>query len=270
MDLLNPPRLDKKAVKRAFNRSASDYDRCAVLQAEVQRRLIERLDYLKVEPQWVLDLGCGTGQAITALGRKYRSAKVVGLDLAEAMLHQASKQYRLFQRKRLINADLEKLPFQDDSFDLVFSSLALQWSNDLRGAFRELKRVVRSGGVVMFSTLGVNSLHELRSSWSSIDPSPRVHQFMDMHDVGDVMLAAGLLQPVVDMEEITMTYRDFDALMQDIKGIGASNAERNRSRGLMTPRRLKRLREAYRELAFDESSASYRATYEVVYGHAWF
>jgi malonyl-CoA O-methyltransferase len=267
VDLLNPPRLDKKAVKRAFNRGAAGYDQCAVLQAEVLNRLLERLDYLKVDPSLILDCGCGTGQAIKALHKRYRSARVVGLDLAEAMLQQARGRYGLLARKLLVNGDLERLPFADDSFDMVFSSLALQWSNDLRAAFAEIHRVIKPGGVLMFTTLGVNTLQELRAAWAEIDNLPRVHQFMDMHDVGDAMLAAGLAQPVVDMEEIVMTYGEFGDLMRDIKGIGASNADLNRSRGLMTPSRLARLREAYRKQAFHEQN--YRATYEVVYGHAW-
>jgi malonyl-CoA O-methyltransferase len=270
VDLLNPPRLDKKAVKRAFNRNASGYDQCAALQAEVQRRLLDRLDYLRVSPEMILDLGCGTGQAIAALNRRYRSAKVIGLDLAEAMLKEARKHYRMLERKRLVNGDFELLPFIENSFDMVFSSLALQWSNDLRGTFTELKRVGKPEGVVMFTTLGTNSLRELRYSWASVDKSPRVHQFLDMHDIGDAMLSAGLLQPVVDMEEIVLTYHEFGDLMRDIKGIGASNADKSRSRGLMTPSKLNRLRDAYKEQAFDEVSGCYRATYEVVYGHAWF
>jgi malonyl-CoA O-methyltransferase len=115
--------------------------------------------------------------------------------------------------------------------------------------------------------LGANTLRELRESWMLVDPAPRVHQFMDMHDVGDAMLAAGLSQPVVDMEEITLEYDKFPDLMRDLKGIGATNADRNRSRGLMTPAKLKRLQQAYEQVAFERDR--YQATYEIVYGHAW-
>jgi malonyl-CoA O-methyltransferase len=268
VNLLNPPRLDKIAVKKSFNRGAADYDKCAVLQAEVLKRLLERLEYIKLQPEWVVDLGCGTGQAIKPLTKKYRHAQVVALDMADAMLHRARKNYGLFDRKYLLNADMEVLPFKSQSVDMVFSSLALQWSNDLHATFKEFKRVGRSGGVILFTTLGANTLRELRESWKQIDPTPRVHQFMDMHDVGDAMLAAGLSQPVVDMEEITLEYDKFPDLMRDLKGIGATNADRNRSRGLMTPAKLKRLQQAYEQLAFDHDR--YQATYEVVYGHAWF
>ena len=268
MNLLNPPRLDKIAVKKSFNRGAADYDKCAVLQAEVLKRLLERLDYIKIQPEWVLDLGCGTGQAIKPLKKKYRHARIVALDMADAMLAQARKNFALFDRKYLLNADMEVLPFRAECVDLLFSSLALQWSNDLHATFREIKRVGRPGGGILFTTLGANTLKELRQSWTSIDPKPRVHQFMDMHDVGDAMLAAGLSQPVVDMEEITLEYDNFPDLMRDLKGIGATNADRNRPRGLMTPAKLKRLQQAYQQHAFH--NGRYQATYEVVYGHAWF
>ena len=269
MNLLNPPRLDKRAVKKSFNRGAAEYDKCAVLQAEVLRRLLERLQYIKVQPQWVVDMGCGTGQAVKPLMRKYPKAHVVALDMADAMLHRARKNYGLFDRKYLLNADMESLPFKAECVDLIFSSLALQWSNDLLATFKEFRRIGRPGGLILFSTLGFNTLSELRESWRLIDPSsPRVHQFVDMHDVGDALLAAGLSQPVVDMEQITLEYSDFKDLMRDLKGIGATNADRSRSRGLMTPGKLKQLQRAYETVAF--SGNRYQATYEVVYGHAWF
>ena len=150
---------------------------------------------------------------------------------------------------------------------ILFSSLALQWSNDLETAFREIRRVGRSGGLVLFSTLGVNTLAALREASLRIDLMPRVHQFMDMHDIGDLMMVAGLSQPVVDMETITLQYQAFPELMRDLKAIGATNADRQRSRGLMTPRKLKELEQAYREIAF--ADGRFQAEYEVVYGHAW-
>ncbi len=268
MNLLYPPRLDKKAVKKSFNRSAQKYDQSAILQAEILSRLIERLQYIKLKPTLIVDLGCGTGQAIKKLRKHYKKANVLALDMAEKMLFCAKSQYGLLDKKWLVNADMEQLPLQDSCVDLLFSSLALQWSNDLEQTFKEFRRVGRSGGLLMFTTFGVNTLKELRASFAQIDPAPRVHQFMDMHDVGDLMLSAGLSQPVMDMEEITMEYEKFSDLMADLKLIGATNAEKNRHRGLMTPAKLDRLRKAYEQIAY--SNNKYQATYEVVYGHAWF
>ena len=268
MNLLNPPRLDKSAVKKSFNRCAGQYDDRAVLQREVLKRLLERLQYIKIDPKLVVDLGCGTGQAIKMLRRQYSKANVLGLDLAHEMLAQSKKNFGLFDRKWLINADMEQLPLADGQVDVIFSSLAMQWSNDLGVTFKEFKRVGRPGGLLMFTTFGVNTLSELRRSWFEVDPSPRVHQFMDMHDIGDIMLSTGLSQPVLDMENITLEYARFEDLLTDLKSIGATNAEKNRSRGLLTANKLARLRAAYESFAF--KNERYMATYEIVYGHAWF
>jgi len=268
VNLLNPHRLDKKAVKKSFNRSARPYDQSAVLQLEILSRLIERLQYIKIEPELIVDLGCGTGQAIKMLRKQYKKSTVMALDMADEMLLCARKHYGLMDRKWLVNADMEQLPLRMGCVDLLFSNLALQWSNDLAQTLAEFKRVGRQGGLLMFTTFGVNTLTELRQSFQQIDPTPRVHQFMDMHDIGDLMLSAGLSQPVMDMEEITLEYESFTDLMSDLKSIGATNAERNRSRGLMTAARLNRIREAYEQIAYKDNK--YTATYEVVYGHAWF
>lgn len=268
MNLLNPPRLDKAAVKKSFNRCAARYDDAAVLQQEVLSRLLQRLDYIKLEPQLILDLGCGTGQAIRPLGKRYRKARVLALDMAEAMLVESRKKYRLLDKKWLVNADMEHLPLKDQCVDMIFSSLALQWSNDLAQSFAEFKRVGRPGGLLMFTTFGVNTLSELRHSFAAIDDRPRVHQFMDMHDIGDMMLTAGLSQPVMDMEQITLQYQNFRDLLADLKSIGATNAEKGRQRGLMTAGKLKRLQQAYEAIAFKDGC--FQASYEIVYGHAWF
>ncbi len=268
IDLLHPPRLDKAAVRKSFNRSAGQYEQYAVLQAEILTRLLERLDYIRLQPELVVDLGCGTGQAVKPLRKRYRKASVLCLDLAERMLLEARKKYGLLDRKWLVNADMEHLPLQDNCADLIFSSLALQWSNDLQTAFKEFKRVGRAGGLLMFTTFGVGTLKELRSSWEEIDNRPRVHQFEDMHDIGDLMLSAGMAEPVMDMENIVLEYREFNDLLRDLKSIGATNAEKSRSRGLMTAGRLKALQQAYEQIAYVDGR--YQATYEVVYGHAWF
>lgn len=268
VNLLNPPRLDKAAVRKSFNRCADDYDRLAALQAEVLARLLERLDWVRLQPRHVLDLGCGTGQAIPALQKRYRGARVIALDLAERMLAHARRRYGLLGRKWLLNADFEALPIRDGSIDLLFSSLALQWSNDLPAVLRELRRVGREGGLLQFTTLGVDTLKELRAAWAAVDDRPHVHGFPDLHDIGDMMVGAGLREPVVDVETITLEYRRFADLLRDLKGIGATNADVGRGRGLLTPGRLRALESAYREQGF--ADGRYRASYEVVYGHAWF
>ena len=267
MDLLNPPRLDKLSVKKSFDRAAKSYDRAAILHEEVLTRLLQRFDYIRHQPALVIDVGCGTGMGIAGLKKRYPDSKIVGLDLAFSMLLESKKQFGLLHRKRVVNADMEKMPFADGIFDLMFSNLALQWANDLGAAFKEFARIGRSGGLFMFSSFGPGTLHELRESWSEIDQKPRVHQFIDMHDIGDALMASGFSQPVVDTETIRLEYQEFGQLLGDLKNTGASNADKNRSRGLLTPAKLKRLEDNYRRLGYEQGK--FIASYELVYGHAW-
>jgi malonyl-CoA O-methyltransferase len=267
LDLLNPPRLDKQSVKKCFNRAAKSYDNDAILQEEVLKRLIERLQYIRHRPETIVDIGCGTGKGVRGLQKLYPRAQVCGADNAYQMLIQARSNFRLLSKKRLVTADMERLPFASRSFDLVFSSLAMQWSNDLGATLREFARVSRPGALLLFASFGPATLQELAVSWEALDAYPHVHRFVDMHDVGDAMLAAGFAHPVVDAEIIRMEYQTFRRLLDDLRNIGASNADVSRRRGLMTPGQLRRLEHSYREHGFENDR--YIASYEVVYGHAW-
>ncbi len=267
MDLLNPPRLDKHFIKKMHNRAAKSYDHAAILQQEVLNRLLERLAYIRHRPETVIDIGCGTGWGIAGLQKRYPRARVHGLDIAELMLLQARQRFGRLRRKRLVAADLEQLPFAAHSFDLVFSSLSLPWCNDLRGTLGEFARVSKPGALLLFASLGPGTLNELAASWQALDALPRVHRFVDMHDVGDAMLAAGFAQPVVDTEVIRLEYAELRGLLSDLKHTGASNADVGRARGLTTAAKLARLEAAYREQGC--ADGKYVASYEVVYGHAW-
>jgi len=149
----------------------------------------------------------------------------------------------------------------------LFSNLALDWVNDIGATFKELCRIGKPGSLLMFATFGPGTLDELRESWSRIDQHPHVHRFIDMHDIGDVMMASGFQQPVVDAEVIRLEYKAFQQLFEDLKNTGAVNADIGRSRGLMTPAKFKRLEGYYRQLGYEQGK--FIASYEVVYGHAW-
>lgn len=267
MDLLNLPRLDKAAVKKSFNRAAKTYNHSGVLQDEVLSRLLGRLQYVRLEPASIIDIGCGTGRGVAGLQKIYSNAKVVGLDMAYSMLQETKKRFRLLSKKRMVNADMERLPIASDCFDLMFSCLAIQWANDLNVVFREVARIGKPGGLFMFATFGPSTLVELKNSWSEVDQRPHVHQFIDMHDIGDALMKAGFSQPVVDAEVIKLEYSDFRQVLSDLKNIGASNADNNRNKGLMTPGRLRKLETAYRKAGFQNDK--FIASYEVIYGHAW-
>jgi malonyl-CoA O-methyltransferase len=267
LDLLNPPRLDKRAIINFFDNAAKSYDNAAILSEEVSNRLLDRLQYMRHQPETIVDLGCGTGKVVRRLQKAYPRARVHGVDIAQQMLLQAGSNFRWLSKKRLVAADMERLPFADNSFDMVFSSLALPWCNDLNLALAEFARVARPGALLLFSSFGPATLSELAQSWQALDVHPHVHQFIDMHDVGDAMMAAGFAQPVVDAEMMRMEYKDFRSLLADLKQTGASNADVGRRRGLMTPAQLRVLEDSYREHGFEQGR--FVATCEVVYGHAW-
>lgn len=265
------PRPTKHDIRAAFEASAAHYDEVAVLQREVASRLLERLDLLKMTPTSILDLGSGTGFCSEALGKRYPQARIVALDLAEAMLHHTRQRFSLWRRFRnkhgFVAGDAEQLPFADASFDMLFSNLTVQWCMDLEQTFREFRRVLKPGGVVFFTTLGPDTLRELRASWAAVDERVHVNTFLDLHDVGDAMMQARLAEPVLDMERITLTYRDSMTLMRDLKALGAHNINPGRNQGLTGPRKLKSVMAAYEE--FRQADGLLPATYEVVTGHAW-
>ncbi|NIR28522.1 MAG: malonyl-ACP O-methyltransferase BioC [Gammaproteobacteria bacterium] len=259
--------LNKRQVRQAFARAARDYDRHARVQQEVGMRLLEHLDPIKLQPARILDAGAGTGTLARELATRYGRALVVALDIAEPMLQAARvKAPRFFSRQRFVCADSERLPLQRDRFDLVFSNLLLQWFTDPEPVFREFVSVLAPGRPVLFSSLGPDTLRELRESWAAADALVHVHAFLDMHDVGDALVRTGFVDVVMETERLTVQYPSVDILMRDLRGLGARNASAGRRRALTAPARLDRMREAYERLRTD---AGLPATFEVVYGHAW-
>ena len=258
--------INKQAARHAFSRAASTYDESAVLQREIGNRMIERLDYIKLQPRTILDAGAGTGEATAALMKRYPKAKVIALDFALPMLRKARKRGSLMRRPATLCADIEQLPLATGSVDMVYSNAALQWCTDLEGTFRDLRRILRPGGLLMFSTFGPDTLKELRQAWSEVDRKPHVSPFTDMHDIGDMLMKSRFAEPVMDAEFINMTYGDVHQLMRDIKGIGAHNATEGRHRGLTGKQRMLRFTQAYEQFRIEGVLPS---TWEVVYGHAW-
>ncbi|MCG5515599.1 malonyl-ACP O-methyltransferase BioC [Ectothiorhodospira sp. 9100] len=259
-------RLDKRRVRATFDQAAASYDEAAVLQREVCSRLLERLQWVKLDPARVLDAGAGTGQGARGLRRMYRGGRVVALDLSPAMLRATARGAGWWRKPGLVCADVESLPFAEASFDLIFSSLTVQWCNDLDRALAEFRRVLAPQGLLMFTTLGPDTLVELRRAWEVVDGCAHVNAFMDMHDIGDALVRAGFADPVMDVERMTVTYPDVRGLMRDLKAIGATNALSGRGRGLTSPGRLRALETAYEEY---RQEGLLPASYEVVFGHAW-
>ena len=263
---MRPP-LNKAKARRSFGRAADRYDETAVLQHEIGRRMLERLDTMRIEPRRILDVGCGTGVGSEALLRRYPKAEVIALDFAMPMLAHARRRGRWLRRPRCVCGDLDQLPLAAQSIDLVFANAALQWSVDPPQAFAGIARVLRPGGLLLFSSFGPDTLKELRAAWSAVDGRQHVHDFVDMHDYGDMLMHAGLADPVLDVERMTLTYADAMQLMREIKVIGAGNASVSRARGLLGRRRLAEVCAAYEQ--FRDRDGRLPVSWEVVHGHAW-
>ena len=264
--------VDKKQVRRAFSNAAARYDASAVLQREVCTRMLERLEYIKLQPSRILDAGSGTGWGARRLAQRYPDAQIVELDIAMGMLHTARGHSgwwkKLFggTKQMQVCGDVEALPLAANSFWMVWSNLTVQWCNDLPATFSELHRIVKTDGLVMFSTFGPDTLKELRSAFDGVDGYNHLNRFADMHDIGDMLVAAGFADPVMEMETITLTYDDVRSVLQDLKSIGAHNATAGRAQGLTGKNSWTRLVENYECL---RNKGRLPATFEVVYGHAW-
>ncbi len=261
----DPYFLDSRLVRRAFDRASATFDANAAVHAELRNRLLERLDVVKLQPRVVLDLGAGTGHATRSLQDRYRSAYVLAADISVPMLQQARKQQRWFKRFGRVACDAHLLSLKNDSVDLVFSNLMLQWCADPDRVFDELARVLRPDGLITFTALGPDTLRELRAAWDG-DGHVHVHRFIDMHDLGDALVRAGFADPVMDTERLTVTYRNLDALLTELKLSGSTNLAQGRPRSLRTTRVHRRARERYENARTDNALP---VTLEVVYGHAW-
>ena len=262
----NAFQLDKTSLRAAFDRASATYEAAAILQSRVADELISRLGPFDLRPQVILDLGAGTGRATADLKRRYRRSLVIALDLAPGMLHQAERHQSFFRRFERVCADAARVPLESASVDIVFSNLMLQWCDPLDDVFSEVRRVLRPQGFFAFTTFGPDTLKELRSAWAEADAHSHVNRFLDMHDVGDALVRAGLQEPVLDIDRTQLTYQDGMAVMRDLKSIGARNATAGRPRSLLGRERLQRVLTAYEGFRKD---GKLPATYEVVYGAAW-
>jgi malonyl-CoA O-methyltransferase len=281
-------RLDRALLRRRSERAAAHYDKADFLAREIAQRMDERLDYIRVAPRRVLDLGCGTGADLARLGERYPAAERIGIDFAAAMLAHARARLwpepdpkpkpTLWQRLRdrstprtpppapqFIEADADRLPLAEASVSLVWSNLALPASDEPRTVFAEAHRVLEVGGLLMFSTLGPDTLRELRAALPA-NGGERVHRFIDMHDLGDALVKAGFADPVMDMEMLTLTYSDLDGLFADLRMNGATNAAANRTRGLSGRHAWDAARTNYEHL---RRNGALPASIEIIQGHAW-
>ncbi|WP_029406568.1 malonyl-ACP O-methyltransferase BioC [Thiomicrorhabdus sp. Milos-T2] len=286
--------FSRQQIQKHFNHAAPSYDDAAILQKTVAERIDERLELTTIEPQTILDLGAGTGLLTEQIIKRYPQSQLFAVDLSTSMLQIAQPRFKGLRWPNLpkklngfiknckltrtlatkqaaiaINADVNQLPFADNSVDLIVSNLMLQWCDDLDQVFAEFRRVLRPEGLIMFTTFGPDTLKELKQAWQSVDATyEHVNNFIDMHDIGDALIRNGFGQPVMDMEVFTLTYEKPMGVLKDLKAIGATNANKQRNTGLMGKQRFAAMLNAYEELR-NPNDNKIPATYEVVHGHAW-
>jgi len=273
---VNASHIKTNHVKRSFSNATSSYDDHAVLQREIADRLLTHLEFTKLEPVRIIDIGCGTGYFTRLLRRKYKKATIIAADLSEAMV----KSTRTSHGRRMpwhgchLHAvtDATSLPFKSGSFDLVCSNLAMQWVVNPEHMLKEMRRVLAPGGLMLFSTFGRRTLTELRQALAHIEPERAGHvlPFPDVTTLGDALARLPVEMPVTDTDLFTLTYPDTISLIRELKGLGASaSAIRGRKSGLYGRALIRQLEREYAML-HDTDNGQVRATFEALYAQAWY
>jgi malonyl-CoA O-methyltransferase len=245
-------------IRNTFNNASSNYNDNAFLQNEIANRLAEKLKVISIKPQTIIDLGSGTGLLSNKTAEIFPNSNLFCVDFAQQSLLENSQNLK-------VCANAYELPFASNSVDFIVSNLMMQWCPDLKILFNECFRVLKPQGLFLFTTFGPDTLKELKRSWSAVDSSAHVNNFIDMHDIGDQMLQSGFQSPIMEMENITLTYEKVLDLMHDLKSIGAQNVG-NRSKALTGKTKFNKMIEMYESY---RSDGKLPATYEVIYGHAW-
>jgi malonyl-CoA O-methyltransferase len=251
---------DSAGMHHAFGRASRTFDRASVVHDEARDRLLERLDFMRLDAQRVLDLGCATGRGTIALRERYPHAQVIAVDSHPAMLTAARQRVA-----DVLGADACRLPLAGGSVDVMFANLLLPWC-DPASLFAEAARTLREGGVFAFSSFGPDTLAELRTAWAKVDDQIHVHAFVDMHDLGDLAVRAGLAEPVMNVERLQVTYRDLRSLVEDLRACGAINVAGGRRRTLTGRSRWAAFE---RHVLARRSEGRFAVTVELIFGHAW-
>jgi len=258
--------LDRRALARAFDRAAGSYDSSFAPLQRMNDELLERLKYFSLDPQCILDLGAGPCSTTAQLRQRYPRAQVLAIDLSLAMLRRAQRSWWRPVRYQRIAAQAVQLPLRAQGVDLVYSNLLLPFCDRPRQLFLELARVLKDGGLFVFSSLGPDTLKELRQAWRSVDEYEHVSQFLDLPQLGAALMESGLIEPVMDIEHHSLSYPDTRALMHDLKRLGTQNAVGARFGGLTGRGRLDRMMRCYEGARL---STGLPATFEVIFGAAF-
>lgn len=258
--------LDQKHIRRRFERAADSFDDADFVHALTRDGLLKRLEPLLIDAKTVVDLGAATGATSRPLEQRFKGSTLVSVDLASAMLKKGRDKKSWLARTRFVQACADQLPFANESVEVVFANMLLPWIDDPSRVFAEVARVLRKGGLFAFATLGPDSLQEINRAWSGIDNNAHVNRFLDMHDLGDGLVNAGLRDPVLDVDRLTIKYGDSDPIFRDLTAVGGRNTLRQRARGLTGKHRFERMKSALQASA---RGGQITLDLELVFGHCW-
>ena len=255
--------IEKKRIARAFSQAASTYDSHAALQRKVADNLCTQLS-ADESVQRVLDLGSGTGYCTKALHELYPQAEIINLDIAEAMLlFAANRQQSAGFKAKAVCADAEVLPFIDNSFDLVFSSLSIQWCQDYAVLFSELKRILKPQGEIHLSTFGPDTLQELTQAWQEVDSYVHVNQFQSEEFLKNKIDHQAFVKVHSTEEVMLMHYQNFEILARELKSLGANNKNAGQGKGLSGRKKITKLKRVFE--ANTDRQSGVPVTYQVFY-----
>lgn len=258
--------LNRRHIQRRFERVATRFDDGDFVHALTREQLLLRIQPLIVDAATVVDLGAATGSSQSALAKRFPKAQVISIDLAAEMLRQARRKKSWFAKATYLQASADALPLAEQSVDVVFANQLLPWSDNPDPIFSEVARVLKKGGVFAFASLGPDSFQSIRRAWQQVDDHAHVHRFPDMHDVGDGLVRAGLADPVLDVDRLSINYESPRKLFADLSRAGARNALQDRNPGLFGRKRFEALEQALRAGAID---GNIHVDLELVYGHCW-
>lgn len=272
--LFSERRFNLSRLRKAFDQRATRLVAVNFFLREVARRMQAHLDGINLAPKQIMDMGCAIGHDFSILQKKYPNAQLLGLDWSWPMLTQAAqrswvvklKQYLYQRRTYFIQADWSYLPIASNSIDLIWSNLALHWATLPNQILEQWIKPLRTNGLIILSTLGPDSLKELRTAFATVDTDAHIPLFIDMHDLGDMLIDQGLSDPVVDTERLTITYETPQSLLKDVRTLGIYPGidVRPGLRGRIWLQQIYTALDAQRDV-----DGLIHLSVELIYAHAW-